>query len=249
MVINMDFQQNNIQPQADSDNRNDINNTANSAQSPSQAQQTNENAAQSPYQVQQPYGNTGEYPYAGNSNPYYRNTPQPSNNNNQNNGNSYNSYNGNPYNYGGNNYNNSNNYNNNTGYNNNGYYYNNGYRRPAVNEPGSSLAKASMILGIISIISCFTYTIYPAFIMGSISIVLAIVSKGRRPKLLGNARTGIICATIGLIANIVIITGSMTLLFTNDAVRAQVNEMFEQQYGQSFDEMLEEILENSGYTQ
>lgn len=220
MVINMDFQQNNIQPQTDNDNRNDINNAANDC-----IQQPNENADRSPYQVQQPYGNAGEYPYA-NSNQYYRNTQQSANNNNNINNNFNNNF---------------NQYNRNI--------YNNSYRRPTPNEPGSNLANAAMILGIISIISCFTFTIYPAFIMGSISIVLAIISKGRRPKLIGNARTGIIFATIGLVANTVIIAGSITLMFTNDAVRAQVNEMFEQQYGQSFDEMLEDILENNGYTQ
>ncbi len=170
-------------------------------------------------------------------------------------------YNNNSYgNSGYNNYTNSNyNYNNNysnNGYN-NGYNYNNNgcnpnygrYAYPVnVSEPGSKLATAAMVLGIISIISCFTFTIYPAFITGSIAIVLALLSKGRLQKMLNKARIGIICAIIGLVSNALLIIGCVALYYTNDYVRAQVNQMYEEQYGQTLDEMIEEILEDSGYT-
>lgn len=250
----MDFHQNTV-PETDNDNQNNINNTTNgstqynlpiedtaqnandvsgqaqmpyesSAQSPYQAQQPYGNSAQSPYQAQQPYGNSAQSPYQFQQ--PYGNNPQGANTG----------------------------YNNNS-YGNNGYnYYNNGYNpyygRYAypvnVTEPGSKLASAAMVLGIISLISCFTFTIYPAFITGSIAIVLALLSKGRRPKLFGKARTGIICAIAGLITNTVLITGCIVMIFTNDDIRAQVNQTFEEQYGQTFDEMLEEILENSGNT-
>ncbi|MDE5865469.1 MAG: hypothetical protein K2H31_02570, partial [Lachnospiraceae bacterium] len=98
------------------------------------------------------------------------------------------------------------------------------------------------------IIACFTFTIYPAFITGSIAIVLALLSKGRMQKMLNKARTGIICAIIGLVSNILLITSCVVLYYTNDDVRAQVNQMYEDQYGQTLDEMIEEMLEDSGYT-
>ena len=235
-----------------------------SAQSPYQAQQPYGNSAQSPYQVQQPYGNEGRYPYQNNSAPTYQNGNQHTNNNgNPYYGNSiqgantgYNNdsygnsgYNSNYNNYANNNYNYNNN---NNGYNYNNTGYNPNYGRYAypvnVSEPGSKLANASMVLGIISIISCFSFTIYPAFITGSIAIVLALLSKGRMQKMLNKARTGIICATIGLVSNVLLITSCVTLYYTNDDVRAQVNQMYKEQYGQTLDEMIEEMLENSGYT-
>lgn len=160
---------------------------------------------------------------------------------------------GNPYQNRQNNYNNNgygyNNGNNGSyGYNNNGYpYYNrNAYQLPCA-EPGSSLANAAMVLGIVSIVSCFTFTVYPAFILGSIAIVLALLSKGTRPKLFSKAKTGILCAVIGLSINTVLVTSCMFLLFTSPEVRREVNKTFERQYGVSFDEIMDDIMENNGY--
>lgn len=158
---------------------------------------------------------------------------------------SYNNYNTNSNNYNPNN----NNYNPNNGFNNypnNNYYDRSAYQRPIV-EPGSSFATASMILGIISIVSSFTFTVYPAFVMGSIAIVLALLSKGRRPKLLSKATAGVICATCGLVINTVIVVICTVLLFTDPDVRAEVNKTFEKQYGMTFDEMWDEIMEDNGF--
>lgn len=221
----MDFHQNTV-PEMDKDNQNNINNTTNgSTQYNLPTENTAQNANDVSGQAQMPYGNSSQSPYQ--VQPPYGNNPQSQ-------------YQAQPP-YG----------------NNNGYYYNNNgynpyygrYSYPVnVTEPGSKLASAAMVLGIISLISCFTFTIYPAFITGSIAIVLALLSKGRRPKLFGKARTGIICAVAGLITNTVLITCCIVMIFTNDEIRAQVNHTFEEQYGQTFDEMLEEILEDSGYT-
>lgn len=144
-----------------------------------------------------------------------------------------------------------NNYNpNNNGYNNPQgnypYYDRSAYQRP-IAEPGSSFATASMIMGIISIIASFTFTVYPAFVLGSIAIVLALLSKGRRPKLLSKATAGVICATCGLVINTVIVVACMVLLFTDPDVKAQVNKTFEKQYGVTFDEMWDEIMEDNGF--
>ena len=78
--------------------------------------------------------------------------------------------------------------------------------------------------------------------------MLAILSKGRRPKLLNNARIGIICAVIGLVLNVMVITGTIVRYNTDEGFREEVNRTFEELYGQSLDEMIEEILEDSGYT-
>lgn len=128
---------------------------------------------------------------------------------------------------------------------NNPYYGNGPYQKPYV-EPGSNFANISMVLGIISIVSSFTFTIYPAFVLGSMAIVLALLSRGRRRRLANKAGTGIICGTIGLITNTIILVSCMVLLFTNNDIRNEVNKTFEEQYGTSFDEMWDEIMEDSG---
>ncbi|MDD6810540.1 MAG: hypothetical protein PUD93_01535 [Lachnospiraceae bacterium] len=129
-------------------------------------------------------------------------------------------------------------------YNQNPYYNRNAYRMPAV-EPGSSLYTAAFILGIIAIFCCFTFTVYPAFILGSIAIILALLSKGRNAKMNSKASVGIICATAALVLNTLIVTYSMTMVFTDPETRQQLNETCEEMYGVSFDEMLEEITGNS----
>lgn len=194
----------------------------NGGQTPYQNQQQYENDGRAPYQSRPPYGNNARPPYRG-GNPYQNgNAPY---------GNPYNSYNNN---------NNPNSYQN--GY---PYYNRNTYQLPYT-EPGSNFANAAMVLGIISIISCFTFTVYPAFILGSIAIVLALLSKGSRPKLPSKARTGVTCAVIGLVTNTILLVSAIVLLFTSPALRKEVNRTFEKQYGISFDEMMEEILEESG---
>lgn len=263
----MDFHQNTVS-ETDNDNQNNINNISNGD---NQYNQSVENTAQNVNavsgQTQMPHGNEGRYPYQNNSTPTYPNgSPYANSNGNPYYGNpaqgtnpaqggntGYNntSYGNGGYNTVNNNYNYNNNCNNNgNSYNNNGYNPNYGrYAYPAnVSEPGSKLATAAMILGIISIISCFTFTIYPAFITGSIAVVLALLSKGRRPKFLNNARIGIICAVIGLVSNVLLITGTIVRYYTDDDFRAQVNYTWEELYGQTLDEMIEEILEDSGYT-
>lgn len=131
-------------------------------------------------------------------------------------------------------------------YDNNNYpYYNRSAYQLPVAEPGSSLAKAAMIVGIIAIASCFTFTVYPPFILGSIAIVLALLSKGRRPKLFSNAKTGIICAVSGIALNTIIVTSIVYLIFTNPYVREMVNKEYERQFGITFDEAIEEIMEGN----
>ncbi|MCM1252015.1 MAG: hypothetical protein NC321_04275 [Clostridium sp.] len=124
------------------------------------------------------------------------------------------------------------------------YYNRSAYRLPSP-EPGSSLANAAMVLGIIAIASCFTFTLYPPFILGSIAIVLALLSKGRRPQFFSKAKTGIICAVSGLIINTVLIGCITVLLSTDSDFRNEVNRTFEEQYGISFDEVIEEIMEEN----
>lgn len=226
----MDFQQNN-QPEVQNNQPNN-----------QQAEQPNS----SPALGAQPSGNSSYNNVNNNlnnnmnNNPYNHNPYQ-----NQNNGQNTNVNNG--YGYPNNNgYNN--NYNNgyNNGYNNNNPYYNrNVYQMPQT-EPGNGLFTAAFILGIVALVFCFTFTVYPAYIFGSIAIVLALLSKGKNAKMHSKASVGIICAIAALVLNTCIVTYSMTTIFTNPEVYEEFNDTCEEIYGMSFDEMIEEIMEESG---
>lgn len=226
----MDFQQNN-QPEVQNNQPNN-----------QQAEQPNS----SPALGAQPSGNSSYNNVNNNlnnnmnNNPYNHNPYQ-----NQNNGQNTNVNNG--YGYPNNNgYNN--NYNNgyNNGYNNNNPYYNrNVYQMPQT-KPGNGLFTAAFVLGIVALVFCFTFTVYPAYIFGSIAIVLALLSKGKNAKMHSKASVGIICAIAALVLNTCIVTYSMTTIFTNPEVYEEFNDTCEEIYGMSFDEMIEEIMEESG---
>ena len=181
--------------------------------------------------MQTPGGNPYNHnPYENRTNPYQNGQSYQQNQPYQNNI---------PY---GNGYPNNSYYNNNPNRGNNAYpYYNRDTYQVPYAEPGSKLANAAMVLGIISIIASFTFTVYPAFILGSIAIILALLSKGGRTSFFQKARTGIICGTIGLITNAAIIIISLVFVFTNPDAREMFDQIFEQQYGMSFEEMMEEM--------
>lgn len=113
---------------------------------------------------------------------------------------------------------------------------------------GERLASAAMIMGILTLATFISMTIYPPFVFGSIAIVLALLSRGRIPKMGTKARAGIICATIGLIANCALCGTSIYMLYTKPEIMEQVNDLFENQYGMSYEEMLRMILDDGGIT-
>ena len=100
-------------------------------------------------------------------------------------------------------------------------------------------------MGILTLATFISMTIYPPFIFGAIGIVLALLSRGRAPRLNTKARAGIICATIGLIANCALCGTSLYMLYTKPEIMNQVNDIFERQYGMSYNEMLEMILDDN----
>ncbi|MCM1174387.1 MAG: hypothetical protein NC341_04975 [Blautia sp.] len=197
----------------------------------------NHNACRSNTPYGNQYPNGSNYP---NGNQYPNGSNYP-NGNQYPNGNSYPNQNGYPGGY------NPNGYRPNNGYNNNYPYYNrNSYQIPAA-EPGSSLANAAMICGILSMVSCLTFTVYPAFMLGSVAIILALLSRGRRSSLFSKAKTGIICAAVGLVLNAVILTSSITYVFTNPEGRAEFNRTWEKIYGMPFDDMIDDMMENNSF--
>lgn len=181
-----------------------------------------------------PYNNGNSYNNIPNSQNPYGNTPG-------NNGTPY--HNANQYN---NPYNNGNPYHN--PYYNNGYPYGNVSAR-ALNprKKGESLATASMVLGIISLISLLLLRLYIPFLLGGVGIILAILSKGGARKMMGKAKAGLICCISGLALDITLCVFSVYLVLALPDIMPEmvdeINQMCEEQYGMSYEEILDEIYE------
>jgi hypothetical protein len=149
------------------------------------------------------------------------------------------------------------------GYNNNHNNYNSGGSNqpypynypPPARLQGNSFSTAAMILGIISIPSTAFLPIYLPFILGSLAILFALLSKGRALKLSGNALVGTICGAIGMGVNAAlfgIYAFAFLALFSEpDLMRntAQTyDDMIEQMYGvpteDIFGESMEDMIED-----
>lgn len=123
-------------------------------------------------------------------------------------------------------------------------YAGSGHRPESSRPNGDSLAMAAMLLGILSVAMCFFLMFHLSLIFGSIGITLALLSKGWLPKIAGKAKTGIICAAAGVIMTSVLCCASFIALYTNPKLMDQVNEVFETQYGISYEELMETLLNN-----
>ncbi|MDE5908473.1 MAG: hypothetical protein K2H52_07035 [Lachnospiraceae bacterium] len=120
-----------------------------------------------------------------------------------------------------------------------------------VRNPGQTMAMISLILGIASIVTLFS--IYLPIILGSIAIVLAILSKGYGKKMLTTAKVGVGTA-IGGMTLIVAIFGAIISLFlsmTGDELvefGRQIDQQFEQQTGMDIEKLTgtsyEEIMKS-----
>lgn len=109
-------------------------------------------------------------------------------------------------------------------------------KHPEIN----GMAKASQTCGILSIVSIFTMMIYPAIILGSVAIILALLSRGSESRLADKAKTGLTTGIIALIVDICIAGIAVFILFSDGAYKSQINDACKQMYGQTFDDMMED---------
>lgn len=112
-------------------------------------------------------------------------------------------------------------------------------------EANHGMATLAFIFGTCSIITnLFMPIILPCF-LGGMAIILAILSKGSARRMSRLARRGIICAVIGLLTTVyltvhVLIPSAIAQLKDPD-YRQFMNQVSENLYGTSFDDMLGQI--------
>lgn len=130
---------------------------------------------------------------------------------------------------------------------NNNYQQNMNRQPQMLHNPGQTLAAVSMFMGMACIFTLFT--IYLPMILGSLSILFALLSKGYGKKMTATAKIGITTAAVSL-ALVVTITGSLVvLLFSlsgHEMIRlgGQMDQMFEQQTGISPEDIQETTYED-----
>lgn len=112
------------------------------------------------------------------------------------------------------------------------YNNQNNYRPPQnYRIPGMTFATVSMILGLGSIFTLFT--VYLPIILGSLSIIFAILSTGAGQKALASAKVGI-CTSIGSMALITVLIGMMVSIFLGSSRENLIK------FGEQMDQMIED---------
>lgn len=106
-------------------------------------------------------------------------------------------------------------------------------------KPQNNLITASLILGLLAFVTSM-FLITP-FIFGSLSIIFAILSRSGREKMAGSAIAGISASIVSMLGAVSMVGLVYYLTFNVPEYRELMNQQYEQMYGQSFDEMLEDI--------
>lgn len=101
---------------------------------------------------------------------------------------------------------------------------------------------ASVLMGILSILS--SCTIILSMIFGSLGIIFGILAHRKGQKMETDLTVGIVTSSIGLGFSIIIFIVALIFSFSmldNPEYREYMNQVSEQMYGESLDEMLEEM--------
>lgn len=121
------------------------------------------------------------------------------------------------------------------------------YRMPDPYKKAQGFATASMVLGILAFVSVFSMTVVPAFIFGSLAIILGILSRGNLKTLQGRALAGIIVGGCALVINLLLCIFSFYVVFSDPEIARQYWDMINQTYTQMWGMSLSDILKSYGF--
>lgn len=111
------------------------------------------------------------------------------------------------------------------------------YRGPvALPEGVNSFSTGAVVLGILSIISTAIMPVYLPVILGSISIVTALLSRGEAPMAM-RAKLAIMFSCISIIANICLLAAGVYLVMNVPQFQDQIMNMIEQYYPDVYSEL------------
>ena len=104
-----------------------------------------------------------------------------------------------------------------------------------------NLAQASFVLSIAALATTFFMTFFLPMILAPISIVLAIISKGKKKHVRDRAKAAVFISVCALVINFSILVNSFVTLFRSPEMRATVNQVTEQMYGITVEDTIREI--------
>lgn len=116
-------------------------------------------------------------------------------------------------------------------------------RTPVI--PANAFAKASLTIGGIALVSVFTFTIFPAIILGALALILALMSRGAEITFHKTAKNGILLSVMAFIVNIALVGGTLGMIFGDNTYHEELNATYEEMFGMTYDEILQGVMDGS----
>ena len=111
-------------------------------------------------------------------------------------------------------------------------------------SPGDRLSRTSMSLAILAIFSILSFPVVAPYILGSLSLVLAILSRGRSEIFPRRSRTAAIVASAALILNTALLVYSIyyfNQILHDPVLQERFSETLYRMYGITFDEFMSQF--------
>lgn len=111
-------------------------------------------------------------------------------------------------------------------------------------SPRERLTRTSMSLAILAIFSTLTFPVLLPYIFGSVSIMLAIISKGARHSFPRRSRSAVIVASVALAINTVLIISTALYFYRmlhDPVLQEQFSKLLYQTYGITFEDLLNQL--------
>lgn len=116
-------------------------------------------------------------------------------------------------------------------------------------SPRERLAGTSLTLAVIAVFSIFVFPVVAPFIFGSISIVMAVLSKGGRPTMPRNSRTAFKISMAALILNLALMVFTVYFFIQvlhDPELQEQYSEALYQMNGMTFQDLLDQLGLSNG---
>ena len=105
-----------------------------------------------------------------------------------------------------------------------------------MNNSNHTLERCSLVFGVVAIGSTMIIPVFCPLFFGSIAIVMAFLSKGYDIRMAMHAKIGTALASVAIVLNIALLVGSLMLYLYVPSYKQQINQMYEQLYGESIED-------------
>lgn len=106
------------------------------------------------------------------------------------------------------------------------------------------LSRTAMSLAVLSVFSLLTFPVVAPYMLGSLAIVFAIISKGGSERFTRNSKTAFVLGIVAIAANTALIISSFLYInkvINDPELQQQFSETMYKMYGFTFEEFLQQF--------